>query len=213
MCGGPTGTQAQLQSEEAQFYQTQIQAYNAAYGKYTDLTNAIQQQFAPILAAGPGQYGYTTPEDAALRTQATEGTAQNYAAASRALAQRTAAQGGGTSNVNATGGPATAENARLAGLAAQTESQQQLGITTSGYDLGRQMWQNAITGTQQLAQGWNPNQFAGSTTSAGGLASSEANTIAQQQQSAWGSVLGALGGVAKDASLGGTTAGGMKWSI
>jgi len=196
MCGGPSDTQSKLQSEEADFYQTQIDAYNKAYGKFSDLTDAIQKQFAPILQAGPGQYGYTTAEDAALRTQATEGTASYYSAASRALAERRAAMGGGTSNVNATSGPAQAEQARLAALGAGTESQQQLGITTTGYDIGRQQWQNAITGTMNLAQAWNPNTFSGSTVNAGQLASSEANYIAQQQQNAWGSVLGALGGVA-----------------
>ena len=196
MCGGPSGTQAKLQSEEADFYAQQMDAYNKAYSKYSDLTDAIQKQFAPILAKGPDQYGYTPTEDAALRTQATEGTASYYTAAQRALAERTGAMGGGTSNVNQTSGAAEAERARLATTAAGTEAQQNLGITTSGYDLGRQMWSNAMQGTTQLAGMWNPNQFASSTVNAGQLASSEANTIAQQQQSAWGSVLGALGGVA-----------------
>jgi hypothetical protein len=185
-----------LQSEEADFYKTQIDAYKTAYSKYSDLSDAIQQQFAPILAAGPGQYGYTPTEDADLRTQASEGTAENYAAASRTLAEQRAALGGGTSNVNSTSGAAGAERARLAGLAARTESQQNLGITTSGYDLGREMWSNAMSGTMQLAGMWNPNQFAGSATGAGGLASNTANTITQQSQAAWGNVLGALGGIA-----------------
>jgi hypothetical protein len=199
MCGGATSTQSQLQKEEADFYANQIDSYKKAYSKYSDLSAAIEKQFQPILQAGPGQYGYTPTEDVALRTQATEGTAANYAAAQRTLAEQRAALGGGTSNVNATSGAASAERARLAALGAKTGSQQNLDITTSGYDLGRQMWSNAMSGTVQLAGMWNPNQFASSTIGAGNSASSEANTIAQQQQSAWGSVLGAIGGIAGQA--------------
>ena len=202
MCGGPSSAQTNLQNEESQFYQQQIDSYKAAYSKYSDLSDAIEKQFAPVLQAGPGQYGYTPTEDAALRTQATEGTASYYSAAQRTLAEQRAAMGGGTSNVNVTSGAADAERARLAAIAAGTESQQNLGITTSGYDLGRQMWSNAMSGTMQLAGMWNPNQFASSTVSAGQLASSQANTIAQQQQNAWGSVLGALGGIAGQAAGG-----------
>lgn len=212
MCGGPTSTQTKLQDEEAQFYATQIDAYKAAYSKYSDLSDAIDKQFAPIVNAGPNQYGYGPTEDTALRTQATEGTASYYAAAQRTLAEQRAAMGGGTSNVNMTSGAAGAERARLGGLAAKTESDQNLGITTSGYDLGRSMWQNAMSGTMQLASMWNPNQFSSSATNAGGLASSEANTIAQQQQNAWGSVLGALGGIAGKASFG-SVGGKTSWSV
>lgn len=195
----------QLQQEEADFYKTQIDAYKTAYSKYSDLSDAIQKQFQPIIDAGPGQFGYTPTEEAALRTQATEGTAQGYAAASRTLAEQRAALGGGTSNVNTTSGAAGAERARLAALGARTESQQNLGITTSGYDLGREMWSNAMSGTMQLAQGWNPNQFSSSATNAGHQASDEANTINQQQISAWGSVVGALGGIAGTAAGGWTS--------
>jgi hypothetical protein len=147
--------------------------------------------------------GYTPGEETALRTQATEGTAQNYAAAQRALQQRTAAMGGGTSNINITGGPAQQTQEELASQAAGESSRENLGITTSGYDLGRQMWGEAVQGTEALAAGWNPNQFAQSTVNAGGAAASEANTIAQQQNSMWGSVLGALGGVAGNFATGG----------
>lgn len=206
MCGGATGTQQQLQQEEADFYKTQIDAYNKAYSNFSDIQAALNKQFAPILAAGPGQMGYTPQELQDLNTQAAEGTASYYSQAQRALAGQEAALGGGTSNVNITSGAAADMRARLAATAAGQSASQRLGITTAGYDVGRQQWLNAIQGTEQLAAGWNPNQFAGSTTSAGGLASSEANTIAAQQQSAWQSVLGAVGGIA------GQAAGNMSYS-
>lgn len=194
MCGGPSSAQTEMQQEEAAFYQTQIQAYNNAYKNFSELQDVLQQQFAPILAAGPGQFGYTPAETNALRTESTEGTAQNFATAQRALQQRIAAQGGGTSNI--TSGGAQQLQEELSSATAAEQSRENLGITTSGYDLGRQMWQGAVSGTEQLASGWNPNAFSQSTVSAGAAAASEANTIAQQQNAMWGSVLGALGGVA-----------------
>ena len=207
MCGGPSATQKELQQEEADFYKTQIDAYNKAYGNFTQIQNALNQQFAPILAAGPGQMGYTPTELNALRTQATEGTAQGYAAAQRALQQRIAAQGGGTSNVNITSGGSQKLQGDLAAAAARESSSENLGITTSGYDLGRTLWNTAIQGEENLAAGWNPNTFSGSTVNAGSAASSMANTITQQQNSVWGSVLGALGGVAANAAVGWATGG------
>ena len=58
------------------------------------------------------------------------------------------------------------------------------------------MWGEAIKGTEALAAGWNPNAFSSSAVNAGNSAASMANTIAQQQNSIWGSVLGGLGGIA-----------------
>lgn len=193
MCGGPSSAQTEMQQEEAAFYQTQIEAYNNAYKNFSELQAVLQQQFAPILAAGPGQFGYTPAETTALRTQSTEGTAQNFATAQRALQQRIAAQGGGTSNI--TSGGAQQLQEELSSATASEQSRENLGITTSGYDVGRQNWQNAVSGTEALARGWNPNTFSQSTVSAGNAAASEADTIAQQQNAMWGSVLGALGGI------------------
>lgn len=195
MCGGPSQTQMDLQESEKNFYDKQVAAYDTAYSKYSQITDYLKAQFDPILKAGPGQMGYTPDELTTLRTQSTEGTAQNYAAAQRALQQRIATQGGGTSNVNVTGGPQQQLQEELAATGAGEMSREQLGITSAGYDVGRQMWQQAVAGEENLASGWNPNAFSGSAVNAGTLASNTANTITQQQNAVWGSVLGALGGI------------------
>jgi hypothetical protein len=200
MCGGPSSTQKELQQEEADFYRNQIAAYNTAYKNFADIQAVLNKQFEPILAKGPGQFGYTPEEEAALRTESGEGTARYYDQAQRALQQRIAAQGGGTSNVNITSGGSQALQAELAAEGAAESSRENLGITTAGYDLGRQMWGNAITGEEALAAGWNPNAFSSSTVNAGNSAASMANTITQQQNSMWGSVFGALGGIAGGAA-------------
>ena len=181
MCGGPSSAQTAMQQSEADFYKTQIQAYNKAYANFSELQDVLKQQFQPILDRGAGQMGYTPDELTALRTQATEGTATNFQAAQRGLQQRIAAQGGGTSNVNITGGPSQQLQEELASATAAEQSKENLGITQSGYDVGREMWGEAVKGTEGLASGWNPNSFSQSTVSAGNAATSEANTIAEQK--------------------------------
>jgi len=202
MCGGPSSAQTQNLQMQTQFYQKQMDAYDKAYANFQQIQAAVKGQIDPILQAGAGQYGYTTAEDTALRTQAGEGTAQGFAAAQRALQQRLAAQGGGTSNVNITSGGSRDLQATLAAQTAAEQSRENLGITTSGYDIGRQMWTQAVNTEEGLAQSWNPNTFAGTAISAGSSAASEANTIAAQQNQMWGSILGALGGVAGSAAGG-----------
>ncbi|HET6220176.1 MAG TPA: hypothetical protein VFE27_24320 [Acidobacteriaceae bacterium] len=206
MCGGPSSTQLSLQSEEAQFYQTQIQAYNTAYSNFSAIQNTLNKQFEPILAKGPNQMGFSDAELQNLNTTATQGTAQEYAKAKTALQENQATQGGGTSNVNLTGGPQNEENEELLATGAATESAEKLGIQQAGYQQGYNEWQGAVAGEEDLAAGWNPNSFSGSANNAAGTANSEANAITQEQESVWGNVLGALGGVAANA-------GGKGWSL
>ena len=203
MCGGPTSAQTELQQSESDFYKNQIAAYNTAYQNFSQIQSVLNAQFAPILAKGPGQWGYTPEETAAYNTQIAEGTGRNYDQAQRALQENIAAEGGaGAGNVNVTSGTTDQLKEELAAQAAGEQSSEQLGVTTSGYALGRQRYDQAIQGEEALAAGWNPNAFSGSAVNAGNLASSEANTIAQQQNAMWGSVLGALGGVAGSAAGG-----------
>jgi hypothetical protein len=211
MCSGPSSTEKNLQTEEADFYKTQIDAYKTAYSKFSDLQGVLDKQFAPILAKGPNQMGFSQAELTDLDTMATEGTAGEYAKAQRALQAGQAARGGGTSNVNTTSGGAEDERQQMAAYAASQTASQRLGIRTAGYDLGRQQWGQAIAGEEDLAAGWNPNTFAGSATSSGSLASQTASNITKESQSAWTGVLSALGGVAGNVSspsLGGWKLGG-----
>lgn len=200
MCGGPSSTQLRLQDEEANFYATQIDAYKTAYSNFKDLQDKLNAQFTPIIAKGPNQFGFSDAEVANLNSIATEGTARNYASAKKALQESIATEGGGTSNVNLTSGATAGLQERLASEAATTESISQQQIQQAGYAQGHQEYQNAVQGEELLAAGWNPNAFSGSATSAGGLASDTANTITQQQNAMWGSIIGALGGVAGQAA-------------
>ncbi len=198
MCGGASATQDQLQTEEANFYQTQIQAYNTAYSNFSTLQNTLNAQFAPILAKGPNQFGFSDAEVNNLNAIATQGTATNYAQASKALNEQLATEDGGEGGL-----PTGAQDelkGQLAATAASTESAETLGIQQAGYAQGAGDYQGAVEGEETLASGWNPNAFAGSATSSANTANTEANTIEQQQNSIWTGVIGALGGVAGQAA-------------
>lgn len=209
MCGGPSATQMDLQAEEADFYKTQVTAYNTAYTNFSQIQDALNKQFAPILAKGPNQYGFDATEDQTLRTQADQGTAQGYAKAKTALQESQATQGGGTSNINVTGGPQGEQDEELVAAGAGTMSAENLGITQAGYGQGYDEWKGAVAGEEDLAAGWNPNAFSGSANSSAKTANDEANTITSEQESVWGNVLGALGGAVGTAA-GGWATGGFK---
>lgn len=198
MCGGPSAAQENLAAEQADFYKTQVQAYNTAYANFSTLQQTLNQQFAPILAAGPGQRGFTDEERNALLTQAKEGTASGFRKATQAAQSSYAARGGGNDTTNITSGEAAQTDADLAATAASSESAEELGITQSDYALGRQQYEEAVQGEEDLAAGWNPSSFAGSATNAGDLASKSAEAITQEQESIWGNVEGALGGAVGD---------------
>ncbi len=202
MCGGPSQTQLDLQSEEANFYKTQVKAYNNAYSNFSGIQDKLNAQFAPIIAKGPDQFGYSDAEFQNLVSGATEQTAQGYAHAKQALQQNAAAQGGGMSNINMTSGGQAQRDAELAATGEAALGAEKLGITQSGYAKGYDEWQRAVGGEENLAAGWNPNAFSGSAVGAGNSANDMANTITQQQNSIWTSVMGALGGVAGQAAGG-----------
>jgi hypothetical protein len=203
MCGGASGTQEQLQTEEANFYAAQTQAYSTAYSNFKEIQDKLNAQFDPIISKGPNQMGYNAAELTNLNTMATEGVATNYAKAKQALQQDIATEGGGTGTINLSGGPSNQLREELASTAAGVQSAEQLGIQQSGYQQGYNEYENAIQGEEAVAGGWNPNAFAGSATTAAGAANSEANAVQTANASTWNSVMGALGGIASNVTYSG----------
>ena len=76
MCGA-TAAQTNLQNEQAQFYQTANQEAAQTYGEDQALLQQMQSVYAPILAKGPNQEGFSAAETQDLNSQAVEGTAEN----------------------------------------------------------------------------------------------------------------------------------------
>src|SRR6266850_7036464 len=138
-CGGkpgPSSDQKEIAGQQKQFYSTLMQNYATQFAGQQNILTALQNAFTPILNAGIDQYGFSAKEDAALRTQASAGTSNAYRMAAQATGQQMAAKGGGNQFLP-TGADAQLQQ-QNAMRAAEQESNQQLGITTAGYETGRQ---------------------------------------------------------------------------
>lgn len=206
MCGGPSSQEKAIAQQQQQFFGTLQQGYKTAFAGQQNILNSLNTAFQPIVAAGINQYGFSPAEDAALRTQASAGTATQYQNASKTIGESLASVGGG--NAFLPSGAATKLQSQAALGAAQEESAQQLGITEAGYAQGRQNFLAAASGEQQNAAMLNPTGYAGQATGAGQAAfGSQAQIWEQQQESSpWNIVGGVLGG-AVQAGLGAFTGG------
>lgn len=203
---GASQAQVNLQNQQASFYQTMTQAYQTQFANQSAILAAISKTLQPIVTLGPSQYGFSPAEDTALRTQATEGTAAEYGAASRALGQAISSEPGLSkfSPVAAGGETYIPSGARdqlteqLLSSEALTKSNQQLGITEAGYQQGLQNYQFATGALGGVASQYNPLGYAGSATGAGSSAFNSATEVQKMNNAAspWGVVGGILGGVA-----------------
>jgi len=225
---GASSAETNLQQQQAAFYNTLQANYSQQFRNQSAILSSLSKSFEPILAAGINQFGFNPAETAALRTQASEGTATIYGQAARALGQQstnlTGALGrgpGGAGSV-ASGGETYIPSGQVGQLqeelsakAAQQEAAQQLGITTAGYDIGRQNYLQAAGILGSTAQQYNPLGYAGSATTAGADAFKSADEIAKQNAAAspWGAIGGLLGGTVSSflgpigGALGSTVAG------
>jgi len=192
MCGA-SSEQKQTYAEQNAFYGQLTSEYATVFGEDQSILNEMTAIYKPILEAGPNQKGFSSEEETALRTQATEGTAQNYQKAAVALSESLNARGGGDTYI-----PSAADEeikAELASSAAGQESREQLGITEENYAQGRAQFNAASSVLATEAGLLNPTGFAGATTGAGSAAAQTANEITQANNSWIAPVLGAVGGV------------------
>ncbi len=195
-CCGSSSTpgQQQIAAQQQQFFNTLTSNYQQQFAGQTAILQSLTSAFSPILAGGINQFGYSPQETAAMRTQAAQGTAQAYSQASQAVGSQLSALGGGQEFLPS-GGMGQIE-AQLAGSAALQNSQEQLGITTAGYQQGTQNFLNAAQALGGVAQQYNPTAYAGQATAAGNAAFGSQTQLFQQQQATnpWNVVGGVLGG-------------------
>lgn len=192
--GGASKTDKQLAQNESQFTNQLQSNYTSQFQGQKAILGQLSAAFEPIVAKGPSQYGFAPAEDSALRTQATEGTAQQYQNAKQATGEALASAGGGNSVLPT--GTAAGLQANNAVAAAGQESQQLLGITNAGYQQGNQNFNNAAAGLSGVASQMQPLGYAGAATSASGQAFSEADTVNQEEQAAKQQMWSTIGGIA-----------------
>lgn len=201
MCGA-TSQQKDIASQQSSLFTTATQQAQAIFGNSSSIFNDLTSTFAPIVAAGPNQQGFSPAELAADRTQVTEGTAQTYEKAGKALGEQQAAQGGGNAYIPS--GANQQQKEELASAAAQQESSQQLQVTQADYAQGRNNWAAAASGLEGAPSVFGPATGAlGAATQAGGAAQTAANDVSTQNNSWINATIGALGAVAGSAAKAG----------
>lgn len=204
---GATGAQSQIQSSQINFMnQLQSQA-GAVFGDASQVFSSLMSTFAPIVAAGPNQQGFSPALLSNLNSQAITQTGQAYKNAAAAVGNAQSAINGG--NTSLPSGANIATEDALASSAANQTANELMGVTQENYAVGRQNYENAVQG--ELAA---PNVFGSATnaanaaTNAGNAASNTANQVAQENNS-WISAVTGLAGAVGGAALGGLTAGAL----
>ena len=193
MCGS-TSEENDVSKEQADFYKTLTSEYSTIFGQNQAIIGSLTSQFTPILAAGPGQQGFSSQENTALNTQNTETVATDYAQAQKATAQILAARGGGNTML-----PSSVSSnllAQNANAAAATRAEGANKITMANYAQGYQNWNTAANVLGSTASLINPNSYSSSASTAGSDAATSAHQIAQDNFAPWGAAVGALGSVA-----------------
>lgn len=204
LCKGPSASQTSIANNQQSFANTLTQDYGTTFANQASTLKNLTNSLTSTVNGGPGQYGFSAQEDKGLRTQSDTGTAGAYQAAKQATGEGIAAAGGGNAVIPQ--GVTSQLNAENANAAAQTQSNQQLGITNAGYQQGNQNYNNAVSGLSTVSQIENPNATAGQATSASGAAYGSAQQNQQMKDAAnpWNIGAGILGGAA-DAAIGGLT--------
>lgn len=192
MCG-PDQSQVDLESKQAAFYDEMTKQDATNYGEDQAILQQMQSVYAPILAKGPNQFGFSQGETNALNTQATEGVATNYAAAGKALHEAQAARGGGNDYLPSGVDQQTDEE--LAGSAAGQLSGEQLGIRQAGYTQGYNEFTQATNALEGTASLLNPNGTSTAATSAGSAAGQTAKDISDANNSWMAPLAGAVGAI------------------
>ena len=196
-CGPTSGQTGALAADQA-FQSTLSNSYATEFGENQALMKNLTTNLGQIVAAGPGQQGYTPTELAAQNSQAINAAAAGNQKLQTAIGENAAAHGGGAPGVES--GVEQAEKA----AAATTEDTQlantEANITNANYATGRQNYWSAVQGQMQAPGAFeNPTNAAASSVNA---ANENAGQLAQQEAaSSTGNELLGLGeGLASDAA-------------
>lgn len=180
---GDSTLKAQEQAQ-ANFTNTLMGSYKKQFAQQSSILSFLTNKLQPMI---DNPRGYDPTALAAMRTQATEGTAQSYAQSEKALNNTLAARGGSQlpSGVEA---QLQAENANES---AAQNSASQLNITQADANLKQQNYWSAVNALSGNAAQYNPTGYANSANS-GTSATADIGSAYKSSQSS--QLLGALGG-------------------
>lgn len=195
--GGPSAEQNELSAEETAAYKQAQQMTAQQYANQQAIYGPMAKQFQSIFDKGPNQQGFSDAEKEGLDAQAVAGTASNYSQAAKAVGESTAAEGGGTNPLPT--GASIQLKQEVANSAASSESAQETEINQADYAQGYNEWGNAASGLEAIATGENPLGYENAETNSGNTANTEANAIAEEDNSWINAAIGAAGSIGASA--------------
>ncbi len=180
--GGPSPQEVQAQGQMAQTSKDMAYDSQVTFGQDQAMFQSLSSAIAPTLTAGPSQFGMSTAEEAAKRSMLSEQLSQAGQQESQMVNEALASRG-----ITAGAGVSPGALAEIEGSLAQkyavAQATGQLGITSEGYDIGRQNYWSAVSEGQNLlgTQANLSTNTAKIGESAGEASFNEANTINSQQ--------------------------------
>lgn len=202
LCCGATPAQDVAQAGQASVFAQLTNQAQQVFGASSQVFQQLQKTFAPTVAAGPSQQGFSPAENANLQSQAITQSGQAYRNAKAAVGNAGASEGGGNNPALQTGVNAGTD-AKLASSASENTANELSNITEKNYETGRANYDTAVSGLESSPNVFNPATSAGgAATGAGEASATTANQIASQNNSWVQAVTGALGGVASAATGG-----------
>src|SRR5271155_4510019 len=194
MLCGATSAQTTLQTQQMSAYQQMQSQASEEFGQANTVFQSLQNSFAPTVAAGPSQMGYSPAELSALNSAAITNTGTSYANAKAATGEALAGQSGG--NTALPSGTTAGIDENLAASAANQTSSELNQIQQAGYAQGNANYNTAVQGLANSTGVFGTANSAGNVaTGAGGAAGTTANQVAQANNSWVGAVTGALGSI------------------
>jgi len=195
--GGPS-TAMKTNAAQQQSLSNQLLAdFGQRYGQQSQLFSTLQSAYSPIIAAGPGQQGFTSPVLAALNTQAINASG----AAARNARQAAGNFSAGQNNTSGlTSGIQKQIDASISSSAANQLATAQNNITQKNYELGQQNYWRAAGGIQALAGEENPTPYSGQANESLGQNFSQNTKINDEVNAQKAALAGGITGLALDAA-------------
>jgi hypothetical protein len=212
MCGATSAQKAQ-QSSTSSAYQTAVANAGQVFGASSSVFKDLMSSFAPTVAAGPSQNGFSGQTLSNLNSQAITQTGQELKNEKAAVGNQEAATSP-TADLPSGGSIGTATS--LAENAGNQTASELSNIQLADEQQGNANYKTAVAGLAGAPQAFSPATGATeASTAAGNTAGNATNSVASANQSGWQLAAGALGGVAGAAlnpagAIGGAVNSGLK---
>jgi hypothetical protein len=201
---GPSGAETNIASGAQSLSNTLSTAFGQRFQNQNDLISQLNSSLSPILAAGPGQQGYTPQEAAAISTATINSNAAANRNARQAAQTTLAGRGDGS-------GLASGVDKQILGSIASSSANnlanQQTANTVANYEKGNQNYWRAQGAVNSLAGLENPEAFGSEAISGSNAAFADANQIQQQKNQEQAAIAGGITSLASNIVLPGVAGG------